>query len=138
MATIAAQRPAVIVTDQDHQRLTNLINSFRGFTPELLADELARAHVVSQHSVPPDVVTMHSVVSFRDEETGVEREMALVYPNNANISEGRLSVLAPMGTALLGLTVGQTIEWPVPEGKTRSIRVLAVAFQPEALGAYDL
>ena len=81
---------------------------------------------------------MNSRVRFRDDLTGKQSEVELVYPANANILEGKISVLAPVGTALLGLTEGDSIEWPVPSGKHRALTVVSVLFQPEAEGRYDL
>ena len=128
----------VVITNQDIERLDALLNSLGNSSAGILETELERASVVPPESVPTDVVTMNSIVSFTDEATGEERRIALVYPNNANASEGRISVLAPLGSALLGLKVGQVFEFPLPNGKHKRIRVTSVDFQPEAMGAYDL
>ena len=80
--------------------------------------------------VPEDVVTMHSQVSYIDETTGERRRVTLVYPDEADVPAGRVSVLAPVGAALLGLSTGQTIEWEFPKGAHRRLRVLAVAHRP--------
>jgi len=101
---------------------------------EMLAAELDRAHVVSQEGLPPDVVSMRSRVLYEDVDSGDRREAVLVYPEEADLARSLISVLAPIGTALLGLREGQAISWPVPGRRTRTIRVLSVVYQPEAAG----
>jgi regulator of nucleoside diphosphate kinase len=98
-----------------------------GAAAERLEAELDRATVVEPAELPPDVVRMHSRVTFEDVRTGAIREVVLVYPRAADASAGRLSVLAPIGAALLGLRVGDEIEWPLPDGRTAEIRILSVA-----------
>src|SRR5438270_607280 len=99
-----------------------------------MADELDRADVVPAERITASVVTMNSRVVFRDEESGETREVSLVYPNNSNAEGGRISVLSPAGSALLGLSVGQTIDWPLPRGRLKRIRAVEVVYQPEAAG----
>jgi regulator of nucleoside diphosphate kinase len=94
---------------------------------ERLAGELDRAIIIGPEELPSDVVTMHSRVSFEEIRTGVIRDVVLVYPSAADASAGRLSVLAPIGAALLGLRVGDAIEWPLPDDRTAQIRILSVA-----------
>ena len=110
----------VIVPETDLARLS------RYEAHEPLQSELARAIVVSDEAVPPDVVTMHSCVTYIDEATGVRREVTLVYPPEADGAQGRVSVLAPVGTALLGLSAGQSIDWPFPDGRRRRLTVHGV------------
>jgi regulator of nucleoside diphosphate kinase len=81
---------------------------------------------------------MNSVVSFEDLETGQRSEVTLVYPSASSGTEGRVSIFAPIGSALLGLSVGDSIEWPVPGGRSRRLRVTAVRYQPEAEGQLHL
>jgi regulator of nucleoside diphosphate kinase len=81
---------------------------------------------------------MNSLVSFEDLETGERSQVTLVYPSATSGTEGRVSILAPIGSALLGLSVGDAIEWPVPGGRSRRLRVTAVHYQPEAEGQLDL
>ena len=95
-----------------------------------------RAQVVGHDQVPAGVVTMNSRVCCRDEGTGKEYQLTLVYPQEAG-KEGAVSVLAPVGTALLGLTVGQHIDWPAPGGKLLKLTLLSVDYQPEAAGEYN-
>ena len=88
---------------------------------------------MESHQIPADVITMNSTARFMDETSGKEFELTLVYPDDALMSsDGTVSVLAPVGSALLGLSVGQAIEWPLPGGRKMSLRVLAVTYQPEA------
>lgn len=96
-----------------------------------LAGELQRARVVPRAEIPPDVVTMGSTVRLADLETGEQETYTLVYPDEADIEENKLSVLAPIGTALLGYRAGDEVEWPVPAG-VRRFRVEEVLFQPQS------
>ena len=97
-----------------------------------LEDELDRATVVPQAELPPDVIRMHSRIRLRDLETGLELNYVLVYPHQAGAFPGAISVVAPVGTALLGYAVGAEIEWVVPKG-LRRLKVLAVRPPPERL-----
>ncbi len=132
----------IFLTRSDVERLTRLIEIHGGGREAeacaALEEEIGRARVVEPAAVPPDVVTMNSRVSFEDVDTGERLEMTLVYPHDADVDHGRVSVLAPVGSALLGLSVGQSVEWPVPGGKRRRLRVVAVTYQPEAAGRFDL
>jgi regulator of nucleoside diphosphate kinase len=104
---------------------------------EQLQAELERGELVAPHDVPPDVITMNSCVCLVDLDTGEEMTCTLVFPEDADIDQNRISVLAPIGTAMLGYSVGDTIEWPVPEG-LRRIQVKEILYQPEAAGDYHL
>lgn len=136
------QERHLLVTETDLERLQRLIelhSDGRNATlVEMLDQELARAEVTSSQEVPPDVVTMNSTVIFEDVETGERRRVTLCYPQDARSDEGRISVIAPIGSALLGLSVGQSIQWPVPGGRTRTLRIVAVPYQPEAAGDFHL
>ena len=135
------ERP-LLVTETDLERLQRVIELHSGGRNaelvEMLDHELARAQVTSSQDVPPDVVTMNSTVVYEDQETGTRREVTLCYPQDARSDEGRISVIAPIGSALLGLSVGQSIKWPVPGGRTRTLRIVAVPYQPEASGHFHL
>ena len=126
----------LIVTDANLERLHRLIEQHawgkQQEIVELLEVELSRADVVTPEEVPPDVVTMNSRVVFLEEETNTRREVQLVYPQDANGDPGRVSILAPVGVALIGLSVGDSIEFPMPGGRTKRIKVLEVTWQPEA------
>lgn len=131
--------PPIIVTRLDLQRLERLIDSLHDAHPaaEALEAELSRARVVDEHEVPPGVVTMNSRVRCREELSGHEYILKLVYPNDAG-AEDTVSILAPVGTALLGLSVGQHIDWPGPGGKSLRLTLLAVEYQPEAAGDFGV
>lgn len=116
----------IVITDDDYSLLRRLAGHPR------LAAELDAADVVDSDSVPPDVVTMNSRVLYEDETVGGRREVTIVFPQQSDGSRGRVSVLAPIGSALLGLAVGQTIVWPFPDGTSHCLRVLRIVYQPEA------
>ncbi len=129
------QEPSIILTSADLDRLDRLLDSVSPLhTPGLdaLRRELDRAEVVESHEIPPNVITMNSTVRFVDETSGKEFELTLVYPDDTLMTHGTVSVLAPVGSALLGLSVGQSIEWPLPGGRKMTLRVLEVTYQPEA------
>jgi regulator of nucleoside diphosphate kinase len=126
--------PQIYLTQNDVDRLLELVESHPGKGLEKLERELVRANVVSRDEIPADVVTMNSRVIFENETTGERREVTLVYPGNADIDAGRISILVPVGTALLGLRVGQSIDWELPGGKKQRYRIVEVPFQPEAAG----
>lgn len=131
------------ITELDRQRLIDLImdaqsGEYRGSVYlEKLRGELDRAEVVLAQDVPADVITMNSKVALLDLDTQEEEIYTLVYPENANTTEGRVSILAPIGTAMLGYRVGDVFEWEVPAGKRR-LKVDKILYQPEAAGDYEL
>ncbi|WII72123.1 nucleoside diphosphate kinase regulator [Bdellovibrio sp. 22V] len=135
---MTTEQPRILVTDQDFHRLTALVSQVEGRWAEALEEELGRANVISQKEIPTNVVTMNSRVKFLDESTGQESEMTLVYPQDAKLEEGRISILAPVGIALLGLSSGQSIDWKLPNGSIKKLKVQDVVFQPEAEGRFDL
>jgi regulator of nucleoside diphosphate kinase len=98
-----------------------------------LRGELQRAHVVEPEQVPPDVITMNSRAALLDQETDEREEWTLVYPEDADVKAGKISVLAPVGAAMLGYRVGDVFEWETPGGK-RVLKVEAILYQPEAAG----
>ncbi len=102
-------------------------------TAELLGEEIARAELREPQDLPPDVVTMNSSVTVLDESTGAERTVRVVYPNETGGADS-VSVLAPVGAALLGLRTGDAIDWPMPGDRTVRLRVTGVLYQPEAAG----
>ena len=133
----------IYITEPDYQKLEELLDGVKrtGFRDlddlTSLEEELDKCKVVAQREVPPDVVTINSRVRFRDLDTDQEMIMTLVFPNNANFSEGRISVTSQIGTALLGYAVGDVIEWKVRAG-TKTIRIEEIVYQPEAAGDYHL
>ncbi|TAN03548.1 MAG: nucleoside diphosphate kinase regulator [Rhodanobacteraceae bacterium] len=121
----------------DVERLENLLD-----TPALrdtpaagkLRAEFDRADIVEPADMPHDVVSMNSSADCVDESNAKHYTLTLVYPKDANADAGRISVLAPVGSALLGLRVGQSIDWPGQAGKTHRLKVTAIHYQPEAAG----
>ncbi|HEY7786493.1 MAG TPA: nucleoside diphosphate kinase regulator [Pyrinomonadaceae bacterium] len=133
----------ICISEQDFHRLNGLIELTRernGNDREYLnklESELDRAEVVDPKEIPADVITMRSKVRLQDLLSGEANTYELVFPTEANFSEGRISVLAPIGTAILGYKRGDIIEWQVPSG-LRRLRVDDVIYQPEAEGDYHL
>lgn len=135
----------IYITEFDLNRLNELLEvglTFRGSKSETghldgLKDELERAHIVLPKDIPPDVVTMNSRVRLSDIGKEDEQVYTLVFPRDADAETGRISVLAPVGTAILGSRVGDLIEWQVPAGK-RKLKIMEVLYQPESAGDYHL
>ncbi len=117
----------IIVTEAD----MSLLRLMRRHPP--LERELDRAVVVPSAAVPGDVATMNSRVRYTDQNDGVQRTVSLVYPLYANAAEAKVSILAPVGTALLGLSAGQSIEWEFPDGSRRRLKLEEVLHQPERI-----
>jgi regulator of nucleoside diphosphate kinase len=97
-----------------------------------LRAELERAIVVAPAAIPSSVVTMYSQVRYLDESAGMCRQIQIVYPEDADVEEGKISVLTPVGAALLGLALGQAIDWEFPDAQTRRLRVEEILYQPES------
>ncbi len=131
------------ITTKDRKRLEELLEVAREFhfryrgDLQKLAEELQRSRTVDSSEISPSVVTMNSRVRLVDLDTGEEMEYTLAFPNEASIEAGRISILSPVGTAILGYAVGDSIEWDVPGGKRR-IAIAAVPYQPEAAGYQQL
>lgn len=126
-------KPEIIVTSTDFDRLEALIDSMSPIsasTSELL-EELKRAEVVEPHEVPPNVVTMNSTVRFTIGSNGEEFCRTLVYPREM-LDSSTISVLSPVGSALLGLSAGTSIEWPSPTGVPLVIRIVEIVHQPKS------
>jgi regulator of nucleoside diphosphate kinase len=127
----------IIVTTRDHAELSSVIAvtgkvSHRvKWELRLLENELKRARIVAPEEVPPDVITINTRAEFLDLETGERLEFTVVLPIDANINDGKISVLAPLGTAMLGYRVGDEFVWHVPHG-LRRLKVIKLHFQPEA------
>jgi regulator of nucleoside diphosphate kinase len=129
----------IYITEADMKRLHLLIESIKNTRDDVraLQAELEHACIVTPADVPPDVITMNSKARLRDLETGEEMVFTLAFPGNANIENDKISVVAPIGTAMLGQRVGDELEWEVPGGLVR-LRVEEVLYQPEAVGDYHL
>ena len=125
--------PPIVVTRPDYERLSNLADAAMQASStagEQLAAELDRAHIVEADQIAPDVVIMHARFNFRDDMSGITRTISLVYPGEENVDEGRISILTPIGAALLGLSEGQSIAWEGRNGVPRSLTVLRLLSQP--------
>jgi|SRR5579872_2022701 len=121
--------PQIIVSDADYERLTDLANASLQRLPEVareLLDEMDRARVVDAASVPADVVRMGSTVTFEYDD-GRSRTLKLVYPAEESLDEHRISVMTPVGAALIGLGIGQSISWKARDGKDHRLTVIKVA-----------
>ena len=136
----------IFITRYDKDRLEELIQTARMFgvpgSPEWarleeLKRELEKARIVASTEVPPDVVTMNSRLLLHDLDGDEDLTVTLVFPKDADLATGAMSVLAPIGTAVLGYREGDEVEWPVPSG-TRRIRITRILYQPEQAGDYHL
>ena len=133
----------IYITEFDMKRLRALIEDAKRLEHrgneylESLEAELDRGIRVASTEIPPDVVTMNSRVRLVDLDTNEEMTYTLVFPEDADMAKSKISVLAPIGTAMLGYRVGDTFEWRVPDG-TRRLRVKKVLYQPEAAGDFNL
>lgn len=135
------QRPSLVIPTTDLRSLREVVTATRPSDPRAavaawLAEELDRAAVVAPEVLPPHVVTMHAQVSYRDDVTDHNWRMTLVYPGEEDVEAHAVSVLSPVGAALVGLSEGQAIRWRTPSGGFRGLTVLRVLFQP--YGAVDL
>ena len=133
---MTVKKPSITMSSLDWERLDRLVNLetySRLPGVEALEEEMNRANVVEPTEVPPEVVTMNSTVEFIDDKTGQTFQMTLVYPDAVTGHE-TVSIFVPVGSALLGLSVGQSIVWQIPGGRELNLRVLKVLRQPEAMG----
>ncbi|CAQ85772.1 MULTISPECIES: nucleoside diphosphate kinase regulator [Photorhabdus] len=132
-------KPAIIINELDAERLDSLLEQ-PAFADTSIADalneELDRAEIVPPAEIPSDVVTMNSRVRFLDLTSSEERVRTLVYPASLQDSSNQLSVMAPLGAALLGLRIGDEISWKLPNGEETRVKVLELLYQPEAAGEY--
>lgn len=131
----------IMLTDRDHSRLSALAADQTGRRTDvgrLLAEEIGQASIVASENIPPHVVTMNSRLTVRDEDTGGVRTFTLVYPGEEDISIGNLSVMTPVGAALVGLAENETATWITRDGRTREMTLLKILYQPEANGHFDL
>lgn len=138
------QQATIYITKTDRERLGNLIElvRFQNDRPNLsyvsrLEDELEDAEVVASEDIPPDVVTMRSKVKLKDLDTNQENTYSIVFPSEANFDEGKISILAPLATALLGYKRGDTVEFQAPS-RLRRLEILEILYQPESAGDYNL
>jgi len=123
------RKPRITLSAQDHERLSLLARAAANTMPDdaaLLSEELERAHVLAKGRQPEHTVCMGCEVEFRDDTTGNVRTVTLVYPDEADISQRKISVLTPIGTALIGLRAGDSITWETRDGELRQLTVLRV------------
>jgi len=139
-----ARKRTIYVTEFDFKRLNKLIemleNEPEGLDAkylEELDDELHRAKVVAPTSIPADIVTMNSKIRLTDLDSGKEVTYQLVFPGDADAGQNKISILAPIGTALIGFKVGDTVEWGAPAGVKR-MKIEEILYQPEAAGDFHL
>lgn len=134
--TTSHPQPPITVSTLDLERIEQLLDTpaFKNLPGvSALQNELNRANLVEPAEVPPTLVTMNSKVRFIDEITNNEFTLTLVYPGQNQVPDA-VSIFAPVGSALLGLSVGQSITWQVPGGRDLSLSILEVTYQPEASG----
>jgi regulator of nucleoside diphosphate kinase len=129
----------IVMTHEDHRRLTALLDQIprddrRHFQD--LRRELRRAERVEPSAIAGDVITMDSTVLLRETKSGDRWTFTLCYPEDADVSRNRISILSPVGTAIIGFRVGDVVDWPVPGG-TVEIVIEAIEYQPEAAGAFS-
>jgi len=124
-----AKADALVILETDYQRLLKLIEQNDTASADMLDVEISRADIVKAKDFPSNVVTMDSVVTFIDLDSNEEKTISLVYPADANVDEMKISILSPVGSALIGLRIGGKIDWPV-QGKIRRLKVVTVV-QPE-------
>ncbi|MBB4092035.1 nucleoside diphosphate kinase regulator [Ochrobactrum pecoris] len=131
------KKPNIVVSEVDYERLmglaTNVSERLEEIAEELMV-ELDRAKVVPAKRLPQNVIHMGSTVEFRSND-GQERRVTLVYPGEADIAQGKISILTPIGTALIGLAPGQSISWSARDGKQHELNVLSVSDEAEAATA---
>jgi len=134
---------SIYITELDYDRLNGLIDRTRERNDvdkeylKTLEAELERAEIVDAKDIPADVITMRSKVRLKDLASGDSNTYSLVFPTEADFAEGKISVLAPIGTAILGYRLGDTIEWQVPSG-LRRLKVEEILYQPESAGDREL
>ena len=132
---------SLFVTEFDIDRLRALLKGTRLWSTadreylQHLEEELDRANVVAPKEVPGDVITMNSRLRVRDVDSGRDLTLTIVFPSDADLEQGKISIVAPIGTALLGYRVGDTVEWRVPAG-VRRLKIEEILYQPEAAGHY--
>lgn len=127
-----ANTPEIYLSEADAERLRGLLFQIPRPKRELLEQELERAEILPDERLPAQIITMNSRVEFQDEATGERKTVSLVFPHDSDAAHGRVSVLAPVGTALLGMSVGQRVSWPMPDGRFRTLKVLSVGREEEA------
>lgn len=119
------QKTQLLISDKDMRALYALLNTRHAEGVSPLEEELSKATVLPEEKMPEDVVSILSNVRVKDLDSGHETEFQLVFPHEANVEDKKVSVLVPMGIAVIGLRAGQTYEWPMPGGKTKHFQVIS-------------
>lgn len=119
------QKAQLLISDKDMRALYALLNTRRAEALSQLEEELSKATVLPEEKMPEDVVSILSNVRVKDLDSGQETEFQLVFPHEAKVEEKKISILVPMGMAVIGLRAGQTYEWPMPGGKTKHFQVVS-------------
>ena len=140
--TSGKEKRIIYITEFDYERLSVLIKQANPKSRDKLhlqklTEELERGEIVEPEEIPADIITMNSKVRLKDIDSGEDVIYTLVFPYDANIEQNKISVLAPIGTALIGYRVGDIIEWEVPSG-IKQLKVEEILYQPEAAGNYEL
>lgn len=127
-----ATPPPITISDKDHERLTNLVLAVDHMpgVGDYLTRELSRATILPRAAIGPDVVTMYSRFDYRDDSSGETHTVTLVYPGDQDIAAWKVSVLTPVGAALIGLSEGQSIEWETRSGGYKKLTVVRILRQP--------
>jgi len=132
-------QPDIIISELDYSRIDNLLRTTAGISTNIksaLLTELERAELVAPEQIPANVVTMNSQVKFSVISTGVTFTLKLVYPKDMDDSGNTISILAPVGSAMLGLKEGDEIDWQDGQGGMLQVRIEAIEYQPERAGEY--
>jgi regulator of nucleoside diphosphate kinase len=135
-----AMKPSITISSADLNRIESVLasaSSKRHPALDQLRDELDCAKIVEPVDMPSGIITMNSSARCVDETSGKKYHFTLVHPSDANVDQDRVSILSTMGSAMLGLAEGQSIEWELPGDRKLKLRVLAVTYQPEAEGEYS-
>lgn len=131
----------ITLTEMDYLRLHSILENHDGLYDDELDDlefEVERARVIDFPEIPTDLVTMNSTFRYLNMTDNKVKEITLVYPQHADSARGRISVTAPLGMALLGLREGEEIDWTLPDGKEKRLKVLEILYQPESNGDLHL
>jgi regulator of nucleoside diphosphate kinase len=142
MKGAAVNERQIWITTYDVERLESLLITMKSSSSpkkrylNQLSQELDKAKIVEPQNIPEDIITMNSVVRIKDLESDEETTYTLVFPSDASIEAGRISILSAIGTALIGYSVGDIVEWQVLSGMKR-LKILEILYQPEASGHYD-
>lgn len=133
IASSGAAKPPIHISETDYALIASHAMRLEATAPDIanmLLDEIDRAEVYSRDELPRDVVTLGSLVTFVDESTGVQRSVQIVLPADANMERSSLSIHSQVGAGLIGLRAGQSIDWPCPDGRPRTLRVVDVHQNP--------